>query len=79
MIVTPWPNWVSWLLLISVVLTLVIAWMLSRSVGRVQHALADAGIGRTNTPARTRAELEEKYVRGTVDREVYDRWKHRLK
>lgn len=75
----PWPAWVSWLMLIAVLLTLIIAWSVLNALAAVRYNLADAGVGRARMPARSRKELEDRYVMGSVDREVYERWKDRLR
>lgn len=74
----PWPAWVSWLLLIAILLTLFFTWSLVGRLGSLRESLADAGIGRSRKPARNRKELEELYVKGAVSRDIYDRWKTRL-
>lgn len=74
-----WPPWVSWLLLLAILITLYIVWQMARNVGAMRHALAETGAMRGRAPARNRQELEEKYTRGAIDREVYDRWKERLR
>lgn len=76
----PWPNWVSWVLLIAVLLTLYLAWVLYQNVAMMKGALAGTGLMQgSGAPFRSRSELEEAYTRGSVNVEVYERWKGRLK
>jgi uncharacterized membrane protein len=71
----PWPTWLSWLMLLTVVATLFIVWMLIGQLGAMRGALAQMTGGRP----RSRKELEEWYVAGKVNREMYDRWLDRVK
>lgn len=73
-----WPAWFSWILFFSVVLTFIIVWRLAGNMAAVRNSLAEAGIGRAGKPARNRKELEERYVAGSISRDIYDRWKDRL-
>lgn len=79
MVPVQWPPWISWLLLFAVLVTLIFVWGLVRNVGAMRQALANVGMGPSGVPARSRQELEELYTRGSINREVYDQWKGRMR
>lgn len=74
-----WPAWITWLFFLATIATTIMVWLVFRQVGAVQLALASAGLAGGGRPAQSRKELEEKYVAGSITRDVYDRWKDRLR
>lgn len=62
-----------WLVLIAFFLTAYFVWVTMRNVMVLRHSLVGSG-----APARNREELEERYVAGSINRDMYERWKDRL-
>jgi hypothetical protein len=76
---TPWPAWVSWILLLAVVVTLVMIWGMWNTIAAMQETLASAGLGMGGRSARNREELEDLFVKGIITRDIYERSKGRLR
>ena len=73
MISVEWPKWVAWAIAIAIVLNLV----LTVSLWAQLSALRSAVMTR-NHPVRNRAELEEAFRAGSINREQYERLKAQL-
>lgn len=71
-----WPAWVSWLMLVAVFLTFILVWMMMGSLAAVRRSLADKP---GEAMFQNREELEKRFAVGAIDRDVYERWKARLR
>ena len=61
------PAWLSWLMLLAIILLFIQVWML-----QAQVAVARSGF-------KNRQDLEEAYAKGWVGRDEYERLKGRLR
>lgn len=76
MVAPHWPAWLSWLMFVVFFLTFIFVWMTMQNVRVMRRAL----VGPLRpAPAKNRRELEERYVAGDITRDVYERWKGRLR
>jgi len=68
-----WPRWVAWLMVIAVLLNLGVGVFLLAQLQALREA-----VGSRNLGVRSRAELEEAFKAGTINRDTYERMKARM-
>lgn len=73
MVSVMWPKWVAWLIAIAVLLNVVLSIVLWSQLSALRASLSTK-----NLPVRNRAELEEAFRAGTINRDQYEKLKAQL-